>query len=307
MLSEYHSFSSLHIEKTCVTIGAFDGIHIGHRSLLDPFINHAERLHLPTAVVTFDPLPAVFFQRNGTQKNIILPEERASILEPLGLHYLITLKFYQKLADLSPYEFISEMKHSLNMESIWVGMNFFLGKNRSGTIDVLRGYMQEFDFSMHEVPQLTLDGDVVSSTRIRGLLTAGKIREANHLLGYLFFVNNEVIHGEARGRKLGIPTINMAYPEKKVMVAKGVYASRITIQDEIYTAVTNVGTRPTFHDEDHVVIESFLLENAFDNLYGKSARIEFVEFLRPEIKFPSAKDLVDRIHQDIAEAKEILS
>ena len=88
MLSEYHSFSSLHIEKTCVTIGAFDGIHIGHRSLLDPFINHAERLHLPTAVVTFDPLPAVFFHRNGTQKNIILPEERASILEPLGIHYL---------------------------------------------------------------------------------------------------------------------------------------------------------------------------------------------------------------------------
>jgi riboflavin kinase/FMN adenylyltransferase len=308
MLSEYHSFSSLHLEKTCVTIGAFDGIHLGHRSLLDPFIDYAERLHLPTAVVTFDPPPTVFFQRNGIQKNIILPEERASILSPLGIQYLITLKFDQKLADLSPHEFISEMKHALNMESIWVGMNFSLGKNRSGTTDVIRGLMQEFNFSLYEVPQLTLDGDVVSSTRIRGLLTTGNIREANHLLGYSFFINNEIIHGEARGRKLGIPTINMAYPEKKVMVAKGVYATRITIQDDIYAAVTNVGTRPTFHDEEEqVVIESFLLENAFDDLYGKTARIEFVEYLRTEKKFPSAKDLVDQIHQDIAEAREILS
>ncbi len=307
MLSEFHSFSSLHLEKTCVTIGAFDGIHIGHRSLLDPFISHAERIGLPTAVVTFDPLPAIFFHRNGTQKNIILPTERASLLEPLGIRYLITLKFDQKLADQSPYEFISEMKHSLNMESIWVGMNFFLGKNQSGTSDVLRGLMQEFDFSLHEVPQLTLDGDVVSSTRIRRLLSTGKIREANHLLGYSFFINNEIIHGEARGRKLGIPTINMVYPEKKVMVEKGVYASRITIQENEYSAVTNVGTRPTFHDDEQVVVESFLLESAFDDLYGKAARIEFIEYLRPEKKFPSAKDLVDQIHQDIGEAKEILS
>lgn len=305
MPTEYNSFFSLNLSGSCATVGAFDGIHLGHRALLTLFLEHAHRQSLPAVMVTFDPLPSVYFQRNGNQKNIILPGERAELVTPLGIDYLITLKFDQSLAAESPGEFLSQMKEALNMESLWVGADFSLGKDRSGTIEVLRGLAQNFSFDLQVVPQLEIDGDVVSSTRIRSLLTSGKLHEANKLLGYPYFFENTIIHGEARGRKLGFPTINMRFPEDKIVVSHGVYAVRITINGIVYSAVTNVGVRPTFQDDNILVVESYILNNHSD-LYGESAKVEFVEYLRPEIKFQTAADLIAQIQNDVEDARRIL-
>ncbi|MHC1771345.1 MAG: bifunctional riboflavin kinase/FAD synthetase [Flexilinea sp.] len=295
----------MNLSDSCVTVGAFDGIHLGHRALLTPFLVYAHKWSLPTVMITFDPLPSVYFQRNGNQKNIILPKERAELLTPLGIDYLITLKFDQRLASESPDAFLSQMKEALNMKSLWVGADFSLGKDRSGTIEVLCGLAKKYKFDLRVIPQLEMDDDVVSSTRIRKLLSSGKLHEANKLLGYPYFFENTIIHGEARGRRLGFPTINMRFPDEKIVVSSGVYAARIIINGHVFSAVTNVGVRPTFHNDDNLVVESYILDN-HSNLYGESAKVEFVEFLRNEVKFQTADDLIAQIQNDIENARSIL-
>ncbi len=302
MLTEYTSLTALNLPGSCVTVGAFDGIHLGHQSLLHPLISYALNQSLPVVMVTFDPIPSVFFQRGGNQKSIILPSERAELLRDSGIDSLVTLQFNNEFAGQSAFDFLLQMKAALNFESLWVGTDFSLGNKRKGTTEVLREISGELDFSLRVIPKFEMDGDVVSSTRIRRLLTEGYLPEANKLLGYPYFFRNQIIHGDARGRKLGFPTINMVFPEEKLIPAYGVYATRIYVQGGVYPAVTSVGVRPTFHDDGFVVVESYILDFQLD-LYEEEAKVEFVEFLRPEVKFGSAAELIDQINLDVAEAR----
>ena len=302
MLTEYTSLTDLSLPGSCVTIGAFDGVHMGHQSLLHPLISYGLEHALPVVMVTFDPIPAVFFQRGDNQGSIILPSERAEILQNSGVDYLITLPFNSEFAGQSAFDFLLQLKAALNFESLWVGTDFSLGNQRTGTIDVLHEISNELEFQLHVISKLEMDGDDVSSTRIRRLLSEGYLSEANRLLGYPYFFRNTVIHGEARGRKLGFPTINMVFPDGKLILAYGVYAARVHAQGGVFPAVTSVGVRPTFHENGTVVVESYILDHQLD-LYETEAKVEFVEFLRPEVKFDSAAELIGQIKLDVEEAR----
>ena len=291
---------------TAVSIGAFDGLHLGHCHILRQTVEYALAHGLTSAAILFDPLPAQYFGRIGPNDRILLRSEQETRLRELGIERTIFLPFSQSIAELSPEAFIDAMQQVLHCERLFMGEDFSLGKNRTGTADVLAAMGKDKGFTTEIIEKDILDGDVISSTRIRGLLHAGKLSEAGKLLGYPFFFSGQIIHGDARGRKLGFPTLNVKIPEGKLILPNGVYAVNAIIDGVRYASVTNVGVRPTFGLEDKgIVAESFLLETA-GNFYGETARLEFIEMLREERRFESAEALKEQIGRDIRQAEKIL-
>ena len=291
---------------SAAAIGAFDGIHLGHQHILRRTAEYALEHKLIPAAILFDPLPAQFFGRIGPDERILLREEQESFLRRIGFSKVIFLPFYEAIAALSPEEFLDAMQSRLHCAKLFMGEDFSIGKDRRGTPDFLTQYGSTHGFETEIIQKDLLDGDVISSTRIRSLLHSGLIREANRLLGYPFYFSSSVIHGAARGRKLGFPTLNVQIPPSKIKLPNGVYAVYNIIGGKKYASVTNIGVRPTFGlDEMGVVVESFLL-HAEGNFYGKTARLEFIEMLRKEIRFNDAEELRAQISSDIERAKKIL-
>lgn len=292
---------------SAVSIGAFDGLHLGHCHILKNTVDYARNHGLTAAAILFDPLPSQFFGRLGPNDRILLRDEQEQRLHDLGIERVIILPFSRLLADLSPEAFLDSMQQVLHCRRLFMGADFSLGKNRAGNAAVLSKMGKERGFTTEIIDKDFLDGDVISSTRIRGLLREGKLREADRLLGYPFFFSGEVIHGDARGRKLGFPTLNVKIPEGKLTLPNGVYAVYNYINGMKYASVTNIGVRPTFGlDDKGVFVESYLL-NMSGNFYGDTARLEFIEMLRPEIRFESAEALGAQIQKDIKRAEQILS
>ena len=303
MIIRANSISELKLPAAAVTIGAFDGIHKGHQSLVKSMIADAKSRQVPTVMITFDPLPFVFFTKTTDAMNIVTPDERAEIAEKLGISYLVTLRFDQSLADQSAEEFIHELSDHLGMESLWIGADFSLGRNREGTQQVLKDLSDIYHYQVHIVPEIELDGLKISSTRIRKYLQDGDVKKAWQLLGYPYFLETEIVHGAALGRKLGIPTMNMKFPAGKVIPKNGVYVADIWFDEKRYDAVTSVGTRPTFYSNGEVVVETFML-SANAEKYGATAKVEFLEFLRPEYRYDFPTELVAQIQLDILRSEE---
>lgn len=293
-------------EKAAAAIGAFDGIHIGHRHILERTAVYAqERKLIPTAIL-FDPLPAQFFGRLGPDERLLLRDEQETMLHTLGIERIIFLPFTSSVANITPEDFLETMQAVLRAERLFMGTDFSLGKGRSGTPNVLKSLGEKYGFSAEIIEKDLMDGDVISSTRIRSLLHAGMIPEADRLLGYPFFYKGPIVHGDARGRKLGFPTLNLKIPEGKLTLPNGVYAAYNIIDGVKFASVTNIGVRPTFGLDDRgIVVESFLL-NASGNYYGESSHLDFVKMLRPEIRFDSADLLKAQISRDIKTAAELL-
>ena len=291
---------------TAVSIGAFDGLHLGHCHILRETVEYALAQGLTSAAILFDPLPSQYFGKIGPNDRILLRSEQETRLHELGIERTIFLPFSRSIADLSPEAFIDAMQQVLHCKRLFMGEDFSLGKNRSGNAEVLAAMGKDKGFTTKVIEKDVLDGDVISSTRIRALLHAGKLCEADKLLGYPFFFSGPIIHGDARGRKLGFPTLNVKIPEGKLALSNGVYAVNAVIDGVRYASVTNVGVRPTFGLEDKgVVAEAFLL-NAAGNFYGENAKLEFIEMLREERRFDSAEALKEQISRDIGQAEKIL-
>ncbi len=301
-----HLFGPESTKHAAAAIGAFDGLHLGHRHILTETKQYAEKEDLEAAVILFDPLPAQFFGRIGPDQRLLLREEQEEMLKSFGADRIIVLPFTKEIADLHPEEFIAAMQNSLHCERLFMGDDFSLGKNRAGNPASLSALGKIWHFGVEVIKKDIMDGDIISSTRIRSLLLSGHIPEANRLLGYPFFFSNRIIHGEARGRKLGFPTLNVKIPAGKLQLPNGVYAVNNIIDGKRYPSVTNIGVRPTFGlEEKGVFVESYLL-NESGNFYEKSTRLEFIEMLRPEIRFGSADALREQINNDITRAKQIL-
>ena len=237
------------------------------------------------------------------------PEERAALLADLGVDLVITHPFDIHVARLSAEEFLSELVANLHPQQLWIGYDFSLGRNREGSLPKLKqiGLKPEFNFSVHEVSALALNGEVVSSSRIRALLEAGEVEEAAQLLGRSYSIRGEVVTGDARGRKLGIPTANLKVFEERVVPGAGVYACLATSQGKTYQAVTNIGVRPTF-EQGQVAprVETHLLD--FDgDIYGQGLDLIFTARLRGEMRFPGVEALVTQIKLDIEKAREVLT
>ena len=287
-------------------IGAFDGIHLGHQHILRETVAYARQQGLEAAAILFDPLPSQFFGRLGTDQRILLPDEQKEMLSRLGITRTIILPFTAELANLPAETFLEKLQAAIRFRKLFMGEDFSLGKDRTGDPAFITDLGRKLNYTTEVIAKDVMDGAVISSTRIRALLNAGCVDQANRLLGYPFFFSGEIIHGAARGRKLGFPTLNISIPPEKTRLPNGVYAVNVWIDGRKYASVTNIGVRPTFGMEDSgVVVESFLLDAAGD-FYGKSIRLEFMKMLREEIRFSSADALKEQISRDIRTAKEIL-
>ena len=294
-------------EGSAVAIGAFDGLHLGHRHILRSTVDYAKAAGIESAAVIFDPLPAEFFGRIRNDQRILLRSEQVEMLKQLGIGRTVVLPFTDEIAATEPEDFLRAMQARLHGKKLFMGEDFSIGKNRSGNPEKLSELGTAMGYTAEIIPKDVMDGSVISSTRIRSLLCDGRIPEANRLLGYPFFFSGGIIHGEARGRKLGFPTLNVRIPEGKLKLPNGVYAVNTVVGGIRHASVTNIGVRPTFgSDHRGILAESFMF-NTKGDFYGETVRLEFIEMLREEIRFASGEDLRAQIGRDIERAKEILS
>jgi riboflavin kinase/FMN adenylyltransferase len=288
-----------------VTVGSYDGVHIGHQHLLARMKEVANQLGYYTALVTFYPQPKAVLAPHLSIRYLTTPAQKITLLDALGLDLTAILPFTRETAQTSAAEFVTQLVTHLKMRQLWVGPDFALGRNREGDIPRLRQLGQEMGFEVHVVEPFIRDGEVVSSTRIRHLLMRGEIREATALLGRYPSLIGQVMQGAQRGRLLGFPTANLSILPERAIPADGVYACFVWVNGERHPAVTNVGVRPSFAGGERTV-ETHLL-NFNGDLYGLDLKLEFVERLRPEKRFENLDELVAQIRSDAERAAKLLA
>jgi len=298
-------FSRGDFASPTMTIGSYDGLHLGHQKILDQVISRAKSRGGEALVLTFEPHPAQVFSPESKIPLITPYRKKMMLLEQLGVDVTINLPFTKDVYTMSAKEFVEEIVvKKIGPRAVIVGFNFTFGKGRKGNVEDLERLGKIYGIEVHVTPPFRLDNKVVSSTRIRALIMQGNIREANRMLGRHFFILAKVIHGHARGRKLGYPTANLERAEDLYPKA-GVYAAYVTVDNETYRGAVNIGTKPTFGDEDFS-IETFVFDYK-GNLYGKELTVSFVDRLRDEQRFPSPEALVQQMEKDIERSKEILT
>lgn len=285
-------------ESSFVTIGTFDGIHIGHQKILKDLIQSAKKEGKKSVLLTFFPHPRMVLQQNVSIELLNTIEEKSVLLEKMGLDYLIIHPFSKEFSRLTALDFVRDvLVNQLNTSKLIIGYDHHFGKNREGNIDQLREYSQLYDFEVEEIPAQDIDDVAVSSTKIRNALHEGLLKTANNYLGYNYMVSGIVVNGKKLGGKIGFPTANINVKESYKLIPKtGVYVVKTTINGLVYNGMLNIGYRPTV-DGKHQTIEAHLFD--FDgDLYGKSLEIEFLYFLRDEQKFDSVDDLILQLKKD---------
>lgn len=305
-MEHYRSLDSLQLENACVTIGSFDGVHIGHQEIIHRLVQEAQQTGVPAVVLTFFPHPAAVLGKSTGAFYLSSPEERAALLASLGVDLTVTLHFTPSLAQQTAEEFLQQVVHHLHPGKLIVGYDFSLGRNRQGTLETLRELGKTYAYQLEVIPPVTLDGEIVSSTRVRHALENADIALATRLLGRWYSVSGEVTYGDQRGGKLGIPTANLDYSPDRLIPPKGVYATWAHLGGRRIASVTNIGVHPTF-DTGLLVpkIEAHLLDFS-GNVYTSNLTLEFIAFLRPEKKFDSVEALLAQISTDIHTAREVL-
>ncbi|WP_415713579.1 bifunctional riboflavin kinase/FAD synthetase [Maridesulfovibrio sp.] len=293
-------------QGTCVTIGNFDGVHKGHQRLISSTCRKAKANGLASVVVTFDPHPLRVLVNRKTPPFITLTSQK---LELIALHkpdIILALNFTKEMAALSPEEFIQQyLITPLNMKEMVVGYDYALGKGRSGNYETIMKLGKKYDYGIERLDPVIINDAVVSSSRIRDLVSEGNVWDVRPLLGRFYQVRGEVVHGMNRGgRLLGFPTANIKL-EDELFPKKGVYAIRVEVEGKVLPGVANIGKNPTFGNEA-LSVEAHILDFSED-IYGKDIRVHFIQRIRSEKKFNGLDELKDRIAVDIGLAREILS
>lgn len=295
----------LQLDGCALTIGSFDGLHRGHRALIETMLHGAEGL--PSAVLTFFPHPSVVLRQRHPSFYITTPEEKAELLGALGVDFVITQPFDRELSQVEAGEFLDLLDRHLKFRSLWAGEDFALGYQRKGNRHFLRQAGETRGFAFHIVPPFVLEGEVVSSTRVREALRGGDVAHVARYLGRHFTLPGSVQQGAGRGKGLGIPTANLQIWEERAYPGNGVYACTVQVGEGSWWAVVNIGNRPTFDQPGAApVIEAHLLDYDGGDLYGRELELTFVERLREERRFPGPQALLEQIGRDIARARSIL-
>lgn len=304
-MTHYSSLTDVSLPSSWLTIGVFDGVHLGHQEIIRNLTAGAHANGVPAVVLTFAPHPALVLA--GVQiKYLTTPEERASLLTDLGVDVVITHPFDKDVANLSPEEFMGQIKHRLGLQKLLVGYDFALGRNRAGDIARLTEIGVTLGYDVLPVAPLQREERILSSTAIRQQIADGDVVGVAASLGRSYSVSGPIIRGDGRGRTIGIPTANVDVPLDKAIPANGVYACWVTTRGEKHKAVVNIGVRPTFTSGEVAPrVEAHILEYDAD-LYDQIITIEFVERLRGEQKFSGIDALLAQIKLDIEKAKEIL-
>lgn len=294
-------------EKTIVTIGTFDGIHIGHKKILKNLITTAREEGKKSVLLTFFPHPRMVLQKDKTILLLNTLDEKSVLLEKMGLDFLIIHPFSKEFSRLTALEFVRDiLVNKLNTSRLIIGYDHHFGKNREGNIHQLKEYSLLYDFKIEEIPAQDIDDVSVSSTKIRKALKEGNLKTANNYLGYYYMLSGTVVNGKKLGGTIGFPTANIEIKEPyKLIPSTGVYIIRTRINSDLYNGIMNIGFNPTVLGK-HQTIEAHLFDFN-ENIYGEKIKIEFLYFLREEQKFKSVEELVTQLNIDKENAISFLS
>lgn len=294
------------LEKpSLVTIGVFDGVHIGHQHLIKQLVDEAHRTDRLAVVLSFFPHPDVVLRDRQGRYYLTTPEQKAEQLTNLGVDTVVTHPFDSTTRQVRAADFVDQLLDHLKMQDLWVGSDFALGYQREGTVEYLRAQGQQKGFTLRAIELVANGSAAISSTAIRDALQQGNVEQARQWLGRSYAVTGEIVHGEQRGRKIGFPTANVNVWSEQVIPGNGVYACWAQLGDERFMAVTNVGVRPTF-DGEGVTVEAHLLDFNRD-IYGQQLTVTFETRLRAEKKFNGIQELIAQIGADAQAGREYLS
>jgi len=306
-LKKYPSASAYKNDRqSIVTIGTFDGVHIGHKAILKRLVETAKKENLDSVVLTFFPHPRMVLQQKSDIKLINTINERTQLLENTGLEHLVIHPFTHAFSRLTALEYVRDiLVNSLKAKKIIIGYDHRFGRNRNADIDDLKEFGKTYNFEVEEISAKELDDVAISSTKIRKALNEGDIDTANSYLGYHFMISGEVIKGKAIGRTIQYPTANLKLKESYKLVPKnGVYVVQSLIEGKRIFGITSIGTNPTVGGKEKTIETHFL--NFNEDLYGKEITIEFLKFIRDEETFDSVEILRQEIIKDEKFAKQYL-
>jgi riboflavin kinase/FMN adenylyltransferase len=284
-----------------LTIGSFDGVHLGHLDVISLMVASAKRLGAQPALITFEPHPRCVLDPANCPQSITTLQEKLALIEAAGVEHAVVVRFDRELAALSPQEFVDRLSAAMEVRAWVIGYDFAFGRGRTGNAAWLREHGQHVEV----VPPFQLDGHDLHSSEVRRLVTAGEIDHANRLLDREYSMSGPVEAGEKVGRQLGFPTANIGVEPNKLIPALGAYAGRAVAPGGDYVAALSVGYRPTFGGTQ-LRVEAFLLDFEGD-LYQKRVELRFVRYLHPDIRFPTTDDLVRQLHQDVADTRRIVA
>lgn len=294
----FHGTENANIARpTLLTLGVFDGLHLGHQQIISTVVERARRVSAVPTAITFDPHPRAVLHPESAPPLLQTLDQRLSYLEFLGIEQTIVINFSRDFASQSAEEFIRDTLHDrLRAREIYLGKGFAFGKGRSGNIELLKRLSEELDFYAAEVDEVQLRGQRISSSRIREELLAGRVNLARRMLGRPYGVEGVVIRGDRRGHTIGFPTANLQ-AHNRVIPRFGVYATATLIDGVWRRSVTNIGVRPTFGGEREPSVETFVLDLDAD-LYGTALRVRFLHRIRDERKFNGIEELTAQIELD---------
>ena len=281
-----------------ITLGKFDGLHKGHELIIEKQKELCSLYNYKSIVFTFDIPPKPGVDKSMT-KVITSNDEKKIVFERNGIDILFECPFIKEIMCMKPEEFIKWIVDKFNVKYFVVGTDCGFGHKRSGNYHTLQQYSSYYDYDVIVMDKKQYRGRDISSTYIREELENGNIELVNELLGYDYFIKGKIVHGKKLGRTIGIPTINMNIPQEKMLPPKGVYITKVLVDDMWYMGVSNIGNKPTVGNNNPLGLETYIIDFCQD-IYGKDVTVEFLEFLRPEMKFDSIDALKDQMNNDIA-------
>lgn len=309
MMNIYRSVDEIpHDPTTILTVGTFDGVHLGHRKILRRLVSIGKKEKMRSLLITMHPHPQIVLARKDRPplKLLTTIDERMQLMEDFGIPNALILPFSKEFATTQPRDFIKDLLlNKIGMKKILIGYDHVFGKNREGDIDLLLRMAPMSGFGVERIQALSEDHKIVSSTIIRNLIKEGKVEEASHYLGYEYFATGKVVEGDKRGKTIGFPTANVELPnENKLLPGRGVYFVEVIIDNKKHFGMANIGYRPTFKNEDDLTLEANIFD--FDeNIYGSDIKVVFKKFIREESKFSDKDQLIAQLTDDRRKCMEL--
>lgn len=298
VLKVFKNFKDYSSQKPlALSLGMFDGVHLGHKSIINELIKVGTANNLETAILTFWPHPRFVFNPNEDLKLLNTIEEKQQRIEKYGVETLFIKEFDEEFRNLTGEEFVRQILiDKLNVKYLIIGYDHSFGKNKSGNFELLQKLSKELDFEVEQMEAINIHENNISSTKVRNALLTGNIKEANEMLGYSYPVSGTVVHGKKIGRTIGYPTANIDTESIKLLPKKGAYIVEVEVKGQQYKGMLSIGTNPTVNGE-RLTVEVYILN--FDNdIYDEKITVRFRDFLHDEIKFEGLEKLIERLDED---------
>ena len=294
----FRNFKDYHSEKPlALSLGMFDGGHLGHKYIIDELKKVGSENNLETAILTFWPHPRFVFNPDENLKLLNTVEEKKVLMEQYGINNLFLKEFDDEFRNLTGEEFVRQILiEKLNVKYLIIGYDHSFGKNKSGNFELLQKLSQELGFEVEQMEAINIHENNISSTKIRNALLAGNIKDANEMLGYSYSVSGTVVHGKKLGRTIGYPTANIKADSIKLLPKKGAYIVEVFIKEKQYKGMLSIGTNPTVNGEK-LTVEVYILDFNED-IYDQNITVKFRDFLHEEIKFEGLDQLIEKLDED---------